>query len=104
MLKMVFLAFPSEAASTPQDVKKLYKKVNVLIQKHLDAVAAPQTADEDISTQMISFVLYVMKTLAEVQEDLIDPYNLVHVLRRLARDLASTTSSCVRQVWFHFLV
>lgn len=97
LLKMVFLAFPSEAASTPPEVKTLYTKVNDLIQKHLGAVAAPQTAGEDNSAQMISFVLFVMKTLAEVQENIIDPYNLVRVFQRLARDMGSATGSYVKQ-------
>lgn len=101
LLKMVFVAFPSEATSTPQDVKTLYMKVNDLIQKHLGAVVAPQTVGEDNSAQMISFVLYVMKTLAEVQENIIDPYNLVRVFQRLARDMGSATGSFVKQVWYH---
>lgn len=101
LLKMVFLAFPSEAASTPPEVKTLYTKVNDLIQKHLGAVAAPQTAGEDNSAQMISFVLFVMKTLAEVQENIIDPYNLVRVFQRLARDMGSATGSYMKQVCCH---
>nr|GEW28421.1 phosphatidylinositol 3- and 4-kinase family protein with FAT domain isoform 1 [Tanacetum cinerariifolium] len=56
LLKMVFVSFPSEAASTPQDVKSLYQKKNV-----------------------------------------IDPFSLVRVLQRLARDLASTPGSFARQ-------
>lgn len=100
LLKMVFLAFPSESPSTPPDVKTLYMKVNDLIQKHLGAVAAPPTAGEDNSAQMISFVLFVMKTLAEVQENIIDPYNLVRVFQRLARDMGSATGSYAKQVCY----
>ena len=100
LLKMVFVAFPSEAASTPQDVKSLYQKVEELIQKHLASVAAPQTAGEDNSASMISFVLYIIQTLSEVQKNVIDPFNLVRVLQRLARDLASAPGSFARQVKF----
>ncbi|XP_059645489.1 uncharacterized protein LOC132287044 [Cornus florida] len=97
LLKMVFVAFPLEEASTPQDVKILYQKVEDLIQKHLAAVAAPQTSGEDNSANTISFVLYVIKTLAEVQKNFIDPFNLVRVLQRLARDMGSTSGSYARQ-------
>ncbi|KAK3007679.1 hypothetical protein RJ639_014816 [Escallonia herrerae] len=97
LLKMVFVAFPSEAASTPQDVKTLYSKVDDLIQKHLAAIAAPQTVGEDNSANTISFVLYVTRTLAEVQKNIIDPYNLVRVLQRLARDMGSATGTYGRQ-------
>ncbi|KVI08775.1 Armadillo-type fold [Cynara cardunculus var. scolymus] len=97
LLKMVFVAFPSEATSTPQDVKALYQKVEELIQKHLASVAAPQAAGEDNSASMISFVLYIIQTLAEVQKNAIDPFNLVRVLQRLARDLASAPGSYARQ-------
>ncbi|KAL8246880.1 hypothetical protein R6Q59_008096 [Mikania micrantha] len=97
LLKMVFGAFPSEASSTPQDIKALYQKVEELIQKHLASVAAPQTAGEDNSASMISFVLYIIQTLAEVQKNVIDSFNLVRVLQRLARDLASAPGSYARQ-------
>ncbi|KAI8019703.1 Transcription-associated protein 1 [Camellia lanceoleosa] len=97
LLKMVFAAFPLEASSTPQDVKLLYQKVEDLIHKHLAAVTAPQTAGEDGSANTISFLLYVIKTLAEMQKNLYDPYNLVRVLQRLARDMGSTTGSYARQ-------
>lgn len=97
LLKMVFVAFPSEAASTPQDVKALYLKVEELIQKHLASVAAPPNTVEDNSASMISFVLYIIKTLAEVQKNVIDPFNLVRVFQRLARDLGSAPGSFVRQ-------
>ncbi|KAA8531972.1 hypothetical protein F0562_006886 [Nyssa sinensis] len=96
LLKMVFVAFPLEAASTPQDVKTLYQKVEDLIQKHLTAVTA-QTSAEDNSANTISFVLYVIKTLAEVQKNFTDPFNLVRVLQRLARDMGSTSGSYARQ-------
>ncbi|KAK9062066.1 hypothetical protein SSX86_019251 [Deinandra increscens subsp. villosa] len=97
LLKMVSVAFPSEASSTPQDVKALYQKVEELIQKHLASVAAPQTAGEDNSASMISFLLYIIQTLAEVQKNVFDPYILVRVLQRLARDLASAPGSYARQ-------
>nr|GFA11391.1 hypothetical protein [Tanacetum cinerariifolium] len=54
LLKMVFVAFPSEATSTPQDVKSLYQKVKELVQKHHASVAALQTASEDNSASMIT--------------------------------------------------
>lgn len=98
LLKMVSLAFPPEAASTTQDVKMLYQKVEELIQKHLAAVAAPQTSGEDNSGSMVSFVLYVIKTLAEVHKNFIEPANLVRLLQRLARDMGSSIGSHVRQV------
>ncbi|XP_075091326.1 uncharacterized protein LOC107801589 isoform X2 [Nicotiana tabacum] len=97
LLKMVSLAFPPEAASTTQDVKMLYQKVEELIQKHLAAVAAPQTSGEDNSGSMVSFVLYVIKTLAEVHKNFIEPANLVRLLQRLARDMGSSIGSHVRQ-------
>ncbi|XP_051127175.1 transcription-associated protein 1-like isoform X2 [Andrographis paniculata] len=87
LLKMVSAAFPPEAVSTPSEVKMLYQKVEELVQKHLAVVAAPQTSGEDNSASMISFVLYVIKSLAEVHKNLIDPFNLVRVLQRLARDM-----------------
>ncbi|KAG8383733.1 hypothetical protein BUALT_Bualt04G0044600 [Buddleja alternifolia] len=87
LLKMVSAAFPPEAVSTPQDVKLLYQKVDDLVKKHLAVVAAPQTSGEDNSASMISFVLYVIKSLTEVHKDLVDPSNLIRVLQRLAREL-----------------
>ena len=99
LLKMVFVAFPSEGPNIPQDVQALYTKVDTLIQKHLAAVAAPSTAGEDNSAQMISFVLFVIKTLAEVQKSVIEPSNLVRVLQRLARDMGSAAGSYARHVW-----
>ncbi|XP_059293060.1 uncharacterized protein LOC132046449 isoform X1 [Lycium ferocissimum] len=97
LLKMVSVAFPPEAANTTQDVKVLYQKVEELIQKHLAAVATPQTSGEDNSGSMVSFVLYVIKTLAEVHRNFIEPANLVRLLQRLARDMGSSIGSHVRQ-------
>ncbi|KAL3525275.1 hypothetical protein ACH5RR_013647 [Cinchona calisaya] len=97
LLKMVSVAFPPEVPSTPQDVKMMYQKVEELVQKQLAAIAVPQTSGEDVSAGMISFVLCVIITLAEVQKNLIDPLNLVRVLQRLARDMALTTGSFMRQ-------
>ncbi|KAK6924485.1 PIK-related kinase, FAT, partial [Dillenia turbinata] len=97
LLKMVFVAFPPEAASTPQDVKSLYQKVEDLIQKHLTTITAPQTSSEDNSANSISFLLFVIKTLTEVQKNFIDPYVLARVLQRLARDMGSSAGSHVRQ-------
>ncbi|CAA2966750.1 transformation transcription domain-associated -like isoform X2 [Olea europaea subsp. europaea] len=97
LLKMVSAAFPPEAVSTPQEVKMLYQKVEELVKKHCSAVAAPQASGEDNSASMISFVLYVVTTLADVHRKLIDPVNLVHVLQRLARDLGSSSGSYAKQ-------
>ncbi|KAF8410450.1 hypothetical protein HHK36_002979 [Tetracentron sinense] len=100
LLKMVLVAFPLEAASTPQDVKILYQRVEDLIQKHLAAVTAPQIMLEVRSANsMISFVLSVIKTLTEVQKNFIDPFILpfAHVLQRLAQDMGSSTSSHLRE-------
>ncbi|KAK4416821.1 Transformation/transcription domain-associated protein [Sesamum alatum] len=97
LLKMVSAAFPPEAVSTPQDVKMLYQKVEELVQKHLAVVAAPQTSGEDNSASMISFVLYVIKSLAEVHKNLVDPINLVRVLQRLARDMGLSSGTYTRQ-------
>lgn len=99
---MVFVAFPLEAASTPQEVKILYQKVEELIQKHLASVTTQQTSGEDSSASTISFVLYVIKTLAEVQKNFIDPYTLVRVFQRLARDMVLATGSYARQVCLFF--
>ncbi|KAG6397579.1 hypothetical protein SASPL_143748 [Salvia splendens] len=97
LLKMVSAAFPPEALNTPQDVKMLYQKVEELVQKHLAMVAAPQTSGEDNSASMISFVLYVIKSLAEVHKNLVDPINLVRVLQRLARDMGLSSTTYSRQ-------
>lgn len=101
LLKMVYVAFPPEAANTPQDVKMLYQKVEELIQKHLAAVATSQTSGEDNSGGMVSFVLYVIKSLAEVHKNFIEPINLVRLLQRLARDMGSSIGSHVRQVLYN---
>ncbi|KAF5199838.1 Transcription-associated protein [Thalictrum thalictroides] len=100
LLRMIFIAFPLEAASTPQDVKILYQRVEDLIQKHLAAVTAPQISLEPNSANvMISFALLVIKTLTEVQKNFIDPFilPLARVLQRLARDMGSSPGSHVRQ-------
>ncbi|GMY12228.1 transformation/transcription domain-associated protein-like isoform X1 [Fagus crenata] len=97
LLKMVFVAFPLEAASTPQDVKLLYQKVDELIQKHINIVTAPQASNEDNTANSISFVLLVIKTLTEVQKNIIDPNILVRILQRLARDMGSSAGSHLRQ-------
>lgn len=102
LLKMVSAAFPPESVNTPQDVKMLYQKVEELVQKHLAMVAAPQTSGEDNSASMISFVLYVIKSLAEVHKNLVDPFNLVRVLQRLARDMGLSSGTYNRQVCFIF--
>ncbi|XP_057972938.1 transcription-associated protein 1-like isoform X2 [Malania oleifera] len=98
MLKMVFAAFPLDQTSTPPDVKLVYQKVEELMQKHVATVTAPQTSIDDNSANSISFVLFVIKTLTEVQKSFIDPYILVRILQRLARDMASSTGSHMRQV------
>lgn len=98
LLKMVSAAFPPESVNTPQDVKMLYQKVEELVQKHLAMVAAPQTSGEDNSASMISFVLYVIKSLAEVHKNLVDSFNLVRVLQRLARDMGLSSGTYNRQV------
>ncbi|XWS45545.1 hypothetical protein CRYUN_Cryun15aG0145700 [Craigia yunnanensis] len=97
LLKMVFVAFPLDAGTTPPDVKLLYQKVEELIQKHITLVTAPQTSGEDNSANSISFVLLVIKTLTEVQKSFIDPFILVRILQRLARDMGSSAGSHVRQ-------
>lgn len=102
LLKMVFTAFPLEAASTPQDVKVLYQRVGELIHKHLAAVTAPQISLEiSNANSMISFALVIIKTLTEVQKKIIDLFIflLLRVLQRLARDMGSSAGSHVRQVW-----
>lgn len=103
LLKMVILEYPLEAASTPQIVKELYTKVNDLIQKYLVTVATPHIANKDMSAKAISFVLYIIKLLAEMQDNLIQPYNVVHVLQHLAQELRFPTDSHVRHLWLHFL-
>ncbi|XVF59767.1 hypothetical protein PTKIN_Ptkin07bG0302500 [Pterospermum kingtungense] len=97
LLKMVFVAFPLDAGTTPPDVKLLYQKVDELIQKHITTVTGPQASGEDNSANSISFVLLVIKTLTEVQKSFIDPVILVRILQRLARDMGSSAGSHVRQ-------
>jgi transformation/transcription domain-associated protein len=97
LLKMVFVAFPPDAASTPPDVKLLYQKVDDLIQKHIDSVTSPQTSGEDTSVSSISFILLVIKTLTEVGK-YIEPPILVRILQHLARAMGSSTGSHLRQV------
>lgn len=104
LLKMVFIAFPQDGASTPPDIKLLYQKVNELIQKHVHAVTTPQTSRDDNSLGSISFVLIVLKTLAEVQKNFVDPYVLVNVLQRLSRDLGSAAGAHFRQVSYSSLI
>lgn len=96
LLKMVFVAFPLDAATTLLDVKLLYQKVDELIQKQINTVTAPQATTEDNSTNAISFVLLVINTLAEVHKN-IDPQILVRILQRLARDMGSSAGSHLRQ-------
>ena len=102
LLKMVFVAFPPEAATTPPEVKLLYQKVDELIQRHINAVTGPQTSNEESTSSPISFILLVIKTLTDVQKNFIDPYILVRILQRLARDMGSSSSSGshLRQVCF----
>lgn len=100
LLKMVFTAFPLDMANTPSDVKLLNQKVSELIQKHLASVTAPQSSLEANSTNsMISFAVYILQSLAEVQKNFIDPFigNLVRVLQRLACDMGSTAGSHAKQ-------
>lgn len=99
LLKMVFIAFPLDAATTPPDVKLLYQKVEELIQKHVNAVTSTQATVEDNSSNSISFVLLIMKTLTEVQKNFSDPHTLVRILQRLTRDMSSSAGSHVKQVW-----
>lgn len=102
LLKMIILAYPLEAESTPQIVKELYTKVNDIIQKYLVGVATPHIANKDMSAKAISFVLYIIKLLAEMQDNLIQPYNVVHVLQHLAQELRLTAGFHVRHLWLHF--
>lgn len=95
---MVFTAFPLEAPTTPSDVKLMFQKLDELIQKQISSLTMPQNSSEDNSANSISFVLLIIKTLIEMQKNLIDPYILVRVLQRLARDMGSSTASHARQV------
>lgn len=107
LLKMVFSAFPLESLDTPQDVKMLYQRVEDLIQKHLAAVTTPQISLEISSANaVISFILFVVKTLTDVQTNFIDPFiaPLVRVLQRLTRDMGPSSGSHVRQVRFAYVL
>ncbi|XP_072974683.1 uncharacterized protein [Typha angustifolia] len=100
LLKMVFSAFPLEATTTPQDVKMLYQRVADLIQKNLAAVTTPQISLEvSNANSIISFALFILKALTEVQKNYIDPFIglLLRVLQRLARDMGSSAGSHIRQ-------
>lgn len=104
LLKMIFVAFPPEAATTPADVKLLNQKLDDLIQKHVTAVTAPQTSGDENIASSISFLLLVIKTLTEVQRNFIDPSTLVRILQRLQRDMSSSAGSHLRQVSSIFLL
>jgi len=103
LLKMVFTVFPLESTSTPPDVKLLYQKVVDLIQNHLMAVTATTQIPLEVSSanSMISFAIYILKALKEVQKNFIDLFvvGLVRVLQRLARDMGSSAGGAhMRQV------
>ncbi|XP_048601036.1 transformation/transcription domain-associated protein [Brassica napus] len=91
LLKMVIITFPQDGASTPPDIKLLYQKVSELVQKHVHT--ASQASGDDNSLGSFSFVLNILKTLAEVQKNFVDPYVLVRILQRLARDLGLATGA-----------
>ncbi|CAN7108366.1 unnamed protein product [Brassica rapa subsp. narinosa] len=95
LLKMVIITFPQDGASTPPDIKLLYQKVSDLIQKHVHT--ASQASGDDNSLGSVSFVLNILKTLAEVQKSFVDPYVLVRILQRLVRDLGLATGAHPRQ-------
>ncbi|KAG2376186.1 uncharacterized protein HKW66_Vig0156600 [Vigna angularis] len=97
LLRMIFVAFPQEAPTTPADVKLLYQKLDDLIQKHATTVTAPQTASDDNNASSISFLLLVIKTLTEVQRNFVDPLILVRILQRLQRDMGSAAGPHLRQ-------
>jgi len=101
LLKMVFSAFPLEAATTPQDIKLLHQRVQDLIQKNLAAVTTSQISLElSNANSIINFSLFVLNALAEVQKNFIDPFIglLFRVLQRLARDMGSSAGSHIRLV------
>jgi len=100
LLKMIFVSFPQEAATTPADVKLLYQKLDDLIQKHVTTITAPQTSSDDNNASSIGFLLLVIKTLTEAQRNFIDPSVLVRILQRLQRDMGSSGNSQLRQVCF----
>ncbi|KAF1875106.1 hypothetical protein Lal_00007722 [Lupinus albus] len=97
LLKMIFVSFPQEAATTPADVKLLYQKLDDLIQKHVTTITAPQTSSDDNNSSSIGFLLLVIKTLTEAQRNFIDPSVLVRILQRLQRDMGSSANSQLRQ-------
>ncbi|KAK4773935.1 hypothetical protein SAY87_028954 [Trapa incisa] len=97
LLKMVFIAFPLDAATTPLDVKHLYQKVEELIQKHINPLTSPQASVDDNSSNSISFVLLIMKTLTEVQKSSVVPHILVRIFQRLTRDMSSSAGSHLKQ-------
>ncbi|OIV92684.1 hypothetical protein TanjilG_18035 [Lupinus angustifolius] len=97
LLKMIFVSFPQEAATTPADVKLLYQKLDDLIQKHVTTITAPQTSSDDNNASSIGFLLLVIKTLTEAQRNFIDPSVLVRILQRLQRDMGSSANSQLRQ-------
>ncbi|KAK4791103.1 hypothetical protein SAY86_031516 [Trapa natans] len=97
LLKMTFITFPLDAATTPPDVKHLYQKVEVLIQKHINALTSSQATVDDNSSNSISFVLLIMKTLTEVHKSSPDPHILVQILQRLTRDMSSSAGSHLKQ-------
>ncbi|KAL9690280.1 hypothetical protein QQ045_010677 [Rhodiola kirilowii] len=98
LLKMVFTAFPLESPGTPQDIKSLYQKVDELIQKHVNAVFTPQSSNDDGPGNAISFVLFVIQTLTDVQKNSSDPSILVRILQRIMRDMQMSAGSHPRQV------
>jgi transformation/transcription domain-associated protein len=105
LLKMTFTALQLEATSTPQDVKGLYQRVEDLIQKHLTAVTTPQISLEvSAANSMISFAIFIIKSLAVVQQNYINLFiiPLVRVLQRLVKDLGSSASSHAKQIQIGF--
>ncbi|KAI4325436.1 hypothetical protein MLD38_030837 [Melastoma candidum] len=98
LLKMVFVAYPIDANTTPQEVKMLYQKVDELMQKHVTVVTSPQASSvEETASNTISFVLLIIKTLTEVHKNFIDPPMIVRILQRLARDMGLAAGSHQRQ-------
>ncbi|KAK8962950.1 hypothetical protein KSP40_PGU020559 [Platanthera guangdongensis] len=99
LLKMVFSTFPLEAASTPQDVKGLYQRVADLIQKNLASLAPQLSLEAGSATSVVTFSVFIVKTLTEGQKTLIDPFigPMVRVLQRLARESGSSFGSHVKQ-------
>lgn len=98
LLKMVSSAFPPEAMGTTPEVTILYQKLWELVHMQLAFIAAPQAPGEDNSASMVSFVLFVIKSLSKVHKNLVDPFSLVRVLRCLAQDIGLSGGTCSRQV------